>query len=675
MLQTMAIAGVLLLVCSTAGADGFDHLLERVGNTAGAHQPSPELEADLERTISDEAVAHRKRLVIEAGAEAATNWRARSGKHTFDVALCRLMLDPSDEVSWGYVPIGMKFREQGDTFGRAQLSRIVRQFADHIPDDLREPLREEIVTYPGYLGGGTENHVAMRRTAGALMGEFYPEELFHHELTGTQLVDECLSYMRDYGHAIYDTSMVEYLSPIYHAVNSFAWLNVVELANSPEVRITAQAVLDWMLLDYAINSAHGVIMPPFQREKGYLHGTYQRSYARAPSQWAGWLYWGAGNTPEDEAGYRQEKYLTTRPGGTWARMHAVSEWTPHRVVRNIGAKRVALPYMLWQSRGNWDCIRESHRNEYAWRHQDGGEANPRYQMRSAYFARDYALGCGYYHEGLTDPILRNHVPFGIAWRTEDDENLLRFVHPYWYTAREDEETGQPLGRDDWLGVSPFMRMAHWENAALVLCDIPEQDPFVDDIPDTGSDRFFSQRTSECIQELHFYAPQTVDERTEEGGVIFLREGDVYLAIRPLTTEAYWEDARWEGWQRLVIPGAVTGAAVEVGDAEEFGSFESFREKVLATDARVEGASASFRTTRGHELNVAFADGTWLPDATINGTALDFGRWPTCESPYLTVRDRVLDANDGREGFTIDFTGELPVYEYYEIVEGKRVVTD
>ncbi len=672
---SLPVAAALLLVCCVASvADDFDDLLARVRGNEGASPLTAALDAELAADVSDEAVEHRRRLIIETGAVAPANWNAPNGKHTFDVAVCRLKVDPDDETAWAYVPRGMAFRGQGDTFGRSELSRIARQFEAHIPDDLREPLHADILDYDGYLGGGTENHVAMRRTSGLLLAEMYPEDIYAYGLTGEQLIAELLKYMRDYGHAIYDASMAEYLSPIYHAVNTGPWLNVTELADSAEARITARAILDWMLLDLAINNSQGIIMPPLQREKGYLHGTYQRSYCKAPSQWTGWLYWGASNTPTDEASFRDERYVTAKPGGTWARMHAVSDWTPHRVIRNIGAKRTPLPYMLLQSRGNWDCIRESHRNDYAWRHQDGAEPNPRYQMRSVYVARDYAIGCGYYTEDLADPILRNHVPFGIAWRTGDEQNLLRFVHPYWYTARVDEETGEPLGREDWLGVSPFMRMVHWENAAIVLCEIPEIDPFADAIPDKGSPKFFSERTPECIRELQFYAPLSVDERTEEGGVIFLREGDVYLAIRPLAGEAHWEDAAWEGWQRLVLPGAVTGAAVELGDAEEFGSFEGFRQKVLATEARIEGDTASFRTTRGHELSVAFAEGTWLPNASVNGARLDFERWPTCESPWLSVRDRVLDANDGREGFTIDFTGDLPVYEYYELAGGERRVT-
>ena len=77
----------------------------------------------------------------------------------------------------------------------------------------------------------------------------------------------------------------------------------------------------------------------------------------------------------------------------------------------------------------------------------------------------------------------------------------------------------------------------------------------------------------------------------------------------------------------------------------------------------------YQTSRGHVLDlrhqaaddVSDSDRSgWLPDASINGVPLDFDRWPTCESPYVSCRDRVLDVNDGRQGFTIDWQGDLPV---------------
>jgi hypothetical protein len=54
--------------------------------------------------------------------------------------------------------------------------------------------------------------------------------------------------------------------------------------------------------------------------------------------------------------------------------------------------------------------------------------------------------------------------------------------------------------------------------------------------------------------------------------------------------------------------------------------------------------------------------------------VDLHAWPIFESPYASCRDRVLDVNDGRQGFTVDWRGALPEYRYYDIVDGERVMT-
>ncbi|WP_395743528.1 hypothetical protein [Prosthecobacter sp.] len=67
-------------------------------------------------------------------------------------------------------------------------------------------------------------------------------------------------------------------------------------------------------------------------------------------------------------------------------------------------------------------------------------------------------------------------------------------------------------------------------------------------------------------------------------------------------------------------------------------------------------------------------GTWLPEATVNGAKLDFEHWPIGESPFVNSADQVLDVNDGRQGFSIDWSGRLPVYTYYDLREGRRKET-
>jgi len=54
--------------------------------------------------------------------------------------------------------------------------------------------------------------------------------------------------------------------------------------------------------------------------------------------------------------------------------------------------------------------------------------------------------------------------------------------------------------------------------------------------------------------------------------------------------------------------------------------------------------------------------------------MDFERWPVCESPYVTCRNGVLDVNDGTKGFTIEWSGDNPIYTYYDLTNGAKKIT-
>ena len=85
-------------------------------------------------------------------------------------------------------------------------------------------------------------------------------------------------------------------------------------------------------------------------------------------------------------------------------------------------------------------------------------------------------------------------------------------------------------------------------------------------------------------------------------------------------------------------------------------------------------TAAYVSSRGHRLSVASVAGTWLPEASVDGVKLDFDRWPISESPFVSCADRVLDVNDGRNGFRIDWRDETPFYTYYEIRNAQRADT-
>jgi len=643
----------------------------------------------------DDDIARRKAMVIRfAQTDPYFSPKRKDAKHQNPIIACRLALNPNDTAALDYIRYSLGYRGQDDRFAHCSLAGLFCRYGESWPRDLVAAVRQEATTYPRFLAGGTENHIAMQRVAGFLFGERFPHERFHHGITGAQLAAICRDYFRDYGRAIYASSMVEYLSPAYHGVHTAAWQYIAELACDDSARLMGRAILDWMIADLAINYQAGIILPPLQREKGFFTDGYQLSHARSQAQWTAWLYWGGGNTPQTENAFEQAKYQPSFPHNLCVDQFAVSKWNPHPVLRRIGAKSVTLPYTLRQARGNWSCIEPASINAYgktqrssATHHQ--GECNPRYQLRSVYVARHYAVGCGYFNEDMNDPLLRTAIPFTIAWQSPRERNYLLAAHPFWFTARKADDGNGTLGDDDPTGISPFCRAVHSENCAVLLYDIPPRDPYGGKAG-KGSPKFLSERTKKNIQSAFVYVPDTVQERKERQGSFFFRDGNVFVGIRPLSTGAAWTTTRLPGYVRLVLPGALTGFAVEVGDADEFSSYEQFQQRILG--AKLDTAKlqteklARYISTRGHTLSVSPRKQGWLPDATVNGAPLDFDRWPTCESPYLTCRDRVLDVNDGRTGFTIDWRAQLPVYSYYDlsgkerrrtrterIVDGKLVV--
>lgn len=670
---------MLLLFCTPAPADSFDELVRKVSRVDPAGAEARWDDAGLAADVSDEAIDRRREAVIRfAPTDPYFVPKRKDPKYQNPILACRLAIDPADREALDIIRRTLSYRGKDDDFGRSSLAGMFCRHRREWSDALVDAIRRDVTSYDGFFKGGTENHIAMRRTAGLLFGEQFLDETFDHDLTGRQVAAECRKYIRDYGREIYATSQVEYLSPAYWAVNASAWLHVAEFARDDKARLAAQAILDYLFADLAINYSQGVVVPPVQREKGLLLDRYQLSYAHSQTQFVGWLFFGGGNTRIDGREFADEKYEPCFPHDLCVDQFAVSDWLPNRVIRNIAAKRAAVPYMLWQARGNWPCIEGASLNPYGKTRAASAHAyptDPRYQLRSVYVARDYALGAGYFKEEMADPLLRTAVPFGVVWRTKDDRNMLLAAHPFWYTKRKWEDSDDLLGDEDWMGISPFCQTVHWENAALLLYDLPERDPYKG-AAGKGSPKFLSERGDRIVQSAFVYFPESVDEKIQTPAGFFLREGDVYVAIRALTPGARWEPSRHLGYQRLAMPGSLVGCAIEVGDAREFGSFDAFQERVgatvLDTSHLADQKQVAYRSTRGHQLRVQHRPDGWLPEASVDGVRLDFDRWPTTESPYVTCRDRVLDVNDGHEGFTVDWRGEWPVYSHYRVdSEGGR----
>jgi hypothetical protein len=82
----------------------------------------------------------------------------------------------------------------------------------------------------------------MKRVAGLLFGEQFPDDTFHHGISGRELASVCKDYVRHYGRSVYASSLYEYLSPVYFGVHLRPWLHVAECSQDDETRLMARAV-------------------------------------------------------------------------------------------------------------------------------------------------------------------------------------------------------------------------------------------------------------------------------------------------------------------------------------------------------------------------------------------------------------------------------------------------
>jgi hypothetical protein len=83
----------------------------------------------------------------------------------------------------------------------------------------------------------------------------------------------------------------------------------------------------------------------------------------------------------------------------------------------------------------------------------------------------------------------------------------------------------------------------------------------------------------------------------------------------------------------------------------------------AVDARrfASDMEVGFRAFDGRAVRMRYREGERRAAVSVDGKDVGFDGWPVYDGPYVRQAGGVLAVNDGREGFVVDFTGDLPKY--------------
>ena len=222
---------------------------------------------------------------------------------------------------------------------------------------------------------------------------------------------------------------------------------------------------------------------------------------------------------------------------------------------------------------------------------------------------------------------------------------------------------------------------------ITLFDIPEKDPWIG-MPNASKWAWRDGHADNLIKRGMLRYPKSVDEKFEEEGWIFLREGDTYIGIRPLKSYYEQTDLKGKGLDGFNIvksDHAQTGFVFELGSKSESGTFAHFcqtlKENKLSIDWKT--MNVTYVDSQKEKLQIQYRAG--LPITTendlpehltskgINGMAesvpmvkienekeTGYRQWPMIESPCINMNNSVLRIMDNTTHIEVDWQGDYPV---------------
>lgn len=462
--------------------------------------------------------------------------------------------------------------------------------------------------------GDTENHWLLYYSGLYLMAERHPGEPADQWYTGKNSAEN-LKEARDYLYSWIDltttTGQGEFDSPDYFGVYISCLSQLYAWARDPEMKIRARMMLDYLLVDFAVENLDG-----------FYTGAHSRIY---PTQvLEGWK--------TDAASISWLLFNNTPARYRWGTSFlAMSGYEPPEILYHIATDR-SQPYVH----------REYKRTRHRIRNSSVKNA-PVYKY--TFMSDDYAIGS--LQGGLLQPIQQHS--WDITWAIPDPRegfNTLFTLHPYsspFELSMYFPEEKLMLTRDviqskttydsfdKWTGGSPYEQIFQHRNALIALYHIPKDARF------PHIDGFFPKTLEDCD--------------FDSSGWIFCRDNTIFIAYYPLAKFDWLEEKN--NW-RLHSTELKNGAVVQVVSSKTMDSFKSFKQEVrkLFLETTLEPTpSVIFSTLDGTKMEFTYGE---IP--RLNGVLIDYDQWPLFESPFLTAakNSRKLEMHYGRMHRLLDF---------------------
>ncbi len=581
------------------------------------HPGAEQAPASSPTTYADaEGFDARASLVVKAVADGGLEkWRTGyfsggdPGKYLPGHAMAKLLLDPDDAEVARYMNDDRSFKEHYH-FAAVNWARFLPIFGDPIlTDDTRQKLAQSAGNYDAYItGGGTENHRTMWWTSANVL-PYYLEGGRLAKRDKARALAEAKQILRTYVSNLYDAGAGEWDSSTYTMFTLNGLMNIYDFSEDEESRLLAKAGLDLLVSAYALKYTDGVYAAPNQR--GFAFQSHQ-----SIADQTGYVWFGS-NAPVDHEAARGYRYA----------IHAVtSAYRPNQVTTNLARKNVAtLPATQHNRKANY------------W-HGHNSEARLA-THETVHLDTAFTMG------SLWDGHASQHSRFQVVVPTDNGARTFTGGHP-----RKSDHTSKKIGLGFADGTGRYIQSAQVGSTYIALAVAPED---------------------EEARYTYFRFPDDVEPQMLGDWHTFTA-GKAVVAVRPVVGkgEVVEEQERNQTFKMLRFPGRVSGFVVEVLPAEPPDVLALRLEAAqLNADDLAGNLSLDYHSVAGQEIAFKFNPdpngdnhGNRLATVAIDGEPMAMN-WPAAwGGPFMTLKDRVLKVNDGREGFVIDFTGDLPVYK-------------
>ena len=623
-------------------------------------------------------------------------------KYDLPPATASLLLNPSDSVAKAFLSIPGNMRQQyhfacknwarfypllsgamSDTW-RSEFYGWVGRYAEvRRPSDgtNREwlPLSNphNLVGEPGHLlggnplDGGTENHKTMWRTSALLYAQLFPDTARISGYPVREAEKITKEMIRDFLKRLLYTGNGEYDSQVYYPHTMEGFLNLYDFSPDEETRMLAKFALDYFFVTYGLKVIDGTIAGA--QKRGYL-----ASSNTGEMEAMLWAFFNHTSRNMDRAVVSIQQATTT--------------WRPNRIICDIVTKKLEKPFEAKISRPfyHMDYAHAFAETFYCSGSYAMGNIqmtivdNPNQQMVWAVVAEGndgpLCFSGGHPLRGSTS----GHSPYTQTLHSKG--TLILLTAPSSIDAKADTVVApvySTVPRDNLWLLPSSEQGSHFEirnRAKYAAKPLHPVDPPKDDSA-AEMERFWQR--SKGSASSWFFFPNRLTPVVRNGNYFF-EANEMFLAVLPLAGGSYTvmpsaeyhhagnSEAQkfFRDYSLIVIPGQVSGYIVETAEKSRFGSLDLFIRSVTKQTRPVVKTQknqpvVTYTSLGGERMEMHYQPGGLRCIARLNGKLQnwnDFSGGAAYDSPYLKIKDGMMEVTNGKEGYRIDFTGDYPIFE-------------